>query len=94
MTPSSSITPECSSTTLPIPTAEFAKSRNCSECKPDLLPPYLNNTEPLEPDDQALQLALITMEVASQREKLMALSRMFEEMARLVKPDSFLGAAL
>ena len=82
---------DLSSITSPILTVACAKSRNCCVCKPDLLPPFLNNIEPLEMEDIPLQLALITMEVASQREKLMALSRMFEEMARLVKPDLFLG---
>jgi len=82
--------PECSSTTSQILTGECAKSRNCSDNAKGLLPPYLNNTEPLEPEDQALQLALITMEVASIRQKLAGLSRAFAEMARLVSPDSFL----
>lgn len=76
---------------LPTPTAGYAKSRTCSDKIGDLLPPFLNNTEPLEPEDQALQLALITMEVASIRHKMAALARMFEEMAKLVNPDLFMG---
>lgn len=78
-------------TSLPTPTVECAKSRKCSDKNADLLPPYLNNTEPLEPEDQGLQLALVTMEVASIRHKMAALSRAFAEMAKLVNPDLFMG---
>lgn len=60
-------------------------------CSPDLLPPYLHNTEPLEMEDIPLQLALVTMEVAEMRNKLAAMSRAFSELARLVEPASFLG---
>ena len=38
------------------------------------LPPYLLNTEPMEPEHIPLQLALLTMEVRSQREALQRLS--------------------
>jgi hypothetical protein len=54
-------------------------------------PPYLMNTEPLELEDLPLQVALLTMEVASLRDKLMAATRLLEEMARCLRPDSFLG---
>lgn len=37
-------------------------------------PPYLCNTEPLEPEAIPLQLALLTMEVRLQREALQRLS--------------------
>ena len=38
------------------------------------VPPYLLNTEPMEPEAIPLQLALLTMEVRSQREALERLS--------------------
>lgn len=56
----------------------------------DLLPPYLHNTEPLEPEDIPLQLALITMEVAELRDRMAAMSRAFSELARLMAPASWL----
>ena len=82
--------PENFSTLSLTPTDESAKSKNCCEPKQGFLPPYLNNTEPLEAEDIPLQLALLTMEMASQREKLSSLSAMFAEMARLIMPDAFL----
>ena len=91
MTRNSSITPECSYTTLPTRTDECAKSKNCSEPSAGLLPPYLNNTEPLEPEDQGLQLALVTMEVASMRHKLAAMSRLLRELAMVTQPDLLMG---
>lgn len=48
----------------------------------DLLPPFLNNTDPLELEDIPLQVALVTMEVARLRQLLTA--------AGLIEPDSFL----
>lgn len=54
-----------------------------------LLPPYLHNTEPLETEDIPLQLALITMEVASLREKLARLSQALTEAGQMINPDLF-----
>ena len=79
-------------TSLPTATDVSVKSKKCSDRSADLLPPYLNNTEPLEPEDQGLQLALVTMEIASIRHKMAALSRAFTEMAKLVNPDLFMGS--
>lgn len=56
---------------------------------PGSLPPYLHNTEPLEAEDIPLQLCLVTMEVASLRAKLEALSRGLAELSQMVKPDLF-----
>lgn len=58
----------------------------------DILPPYLHNTEPLEPEDIPLQLALITMEVAELRERMAAMSRAFSELANLMAPPTWLGS--
>ena len=82
--------PDNSSTILPIRTAECAKSKKSCDIIQDSLPPYLNNTDPLEPEDIPLQLALITMEMASYRQKLTAMAAMFAELAKLVNPDLFL----
>ena len=81
--------PDCSSTTSPILTDECAKSRNFCDSAKDLLPPYLNNTEPLEPEDIPLQVALLTMEMAALRQKLSTMSEIFAQMAQLVNPDLF-----
>lgn len=54
-----------------------------------LLPPYLHNTEPLEPEDLPLQTALLTMEMASFRRKLAALSQGLGDLAQLINPDLF-----
>ena len=43
------------------------------------LPPFLLNTEPMEPDELPLQVALLTMEIASLRTKLAALIDKLEE---------------
>jgi hypothetical protein len=80
---------ECSSITSPIHTDACAKSRNTYGSKPDLLPPYLNNTDPLEPEDIPLQLALLTMEAASTRQKLAAMAELLAQMAALMSPDFF-----
>lgn len=58
----------------------------------DLLPPYLHNTEPLEPEDVPLQLALITMEVAELRDRMAAMARAFTELARLMAPPTWLDS--
>lgn len=89
MIPNSSEPRKTSCTTLPTPTAGCAKSRTCLDYRPDLLPPFLNNTEPLEPEDLALQLALITMEVASMRHKMAVMAQIFNELAKVVNPDLF-----
>lgn len=47
------------------------------------LPPYLLNTEPMEPADIPLQLALLTMEVRTQREALDRLSSVLEFASRM-----------
>lgn len=90
MTQSSSEPRKTSCTTSRIPTDECAKSRISSGYSSTLLPPYLNNTEPLEVDDVPLQLALVTMELGSIRRKMAAMARQFEEMAKLVNPDLFM----
>lgn len=41
--------------------------------EPSELPPYLYNTDPMEPEDIPLQVALLTMEIASLRQFLMTL---------------------
>lgn len=57
----------------------------------DLLPPFLHNIDPLEPEDIALQVALLTMEMASFRAKLAALSRLLTEAGQVVSPDLLLS---
>jgi hypothetical protein len=57
--------------------------KNSYDATRDLLPPYLNNTDPLEPEDLPLQLALLTGEVARIRQQLTAI-------AIAANPDSFL----
>jgi hypothetical protein len=52
-----------------------------------ILPPYLHNTEPLEPEDIPLQLALLTMEVAALRERMTAIADLMQQMASLIRPD-------
>ena len=47
------------------------------------LPPYLNNTEPLEPEALPLQLALLTMEVRAQRQALERLSSVLDLAGRM-----------
>jgi hypothetical protein len=63
--------------------------KNSSDKNGVLLPPYLNNTDPLELEDTPLQLALITMEVARLREQLTALARQLTTAAAMINPDSF-----
>ena len=55
---------------------------------PDLrpLPPYLRRTEPMEPDDLPLQVALLTMEVATQRKSLALLATTLETLAGAIRP--------
>lgn len=43
------------------------------ETPPDSLPPFLLNTDPMEPEDMPLQLALVTMELARLRTDLSVL---------------------
>jgi hypothetical protein len=59
---------------------------------PDLrpLPPYLRRTEPMEVEDMPLQLALLTMEVASQRQTLAKLADLMEAMASAIRPPDAL----
>ena len=51
--------------------------------KPPAIPPYLCNTEPLEPEAIPLQLALLTMEVRSQREALQRLASVLDLAGRM-----------
>jgi len=53
------------------------------------LPPYLCNTEPMEPAEIPLQLALLTMEVAAQRQALGRLAQLFNYTATMIQPASF-----
>lgn len=46
-------------------------------------PPYLLNTEPMEPEDMPLQLALLTMEVRAQRQALQRLSAVLDMAGRM-----------
>lgn len=57
---------------------------------PDLrpLPPYLRATEPMEPEDIPLQLALLTMEVANQRKALDRLAFLFRTIGEAIDPPS------
>lgn len=50
------------------------------------LPPYLNRTDPMELDDLPLQVALLTMELAAQRQTLARLACLLETAARLIRP--------
>jgi hypothetical protein len=50
---------------------------------PPGLPPYLCNTEPLEPEAIPLQLALLTMEVRTQREALQRLTAVLDMASRM-----------
>lgn len=63
------------------------KSRTSTPAFPPIsspsLPPYLSNTEPMEPADIPLQLALITMEVRSQREALQRLASALDLAGRM-----------
>ena len=58
---------------------------------PDLrpLPPYLRRTEPMEAEDIPLQLALLTMEVATQRQALALLATTLETLAAAIRPPEF-----
>lgn len=47
------------------------------------LPPFLCNSEPLEPEDMPLQLALLTMEAASCRTSLALISETLDRLAKL-----------
>jgi hypothetical protein len=47
------------------------------------LPPYLRNTDPMEPEDLPLQVALLTMELASVRERLHRLDVMIGAAGRV-----------
>jgi hypothetical protein len=52
------------------------------------LPPFLHNTEPLEPEEQGLQLALVTTQLASIEARLGAVSMLAEAVALLLdQPD-------
>jgi len=53
--------------------------KSCAET-PVLLPPYLNNTDPLEVEDLPLQVALLTMELARLRTELTVMG--------LINPDT------
>lgn len=53
------------------------------------LPPYLHNTQPMEPEDLPLQVALLTMEVGELRERMVQLSHHLEILSTLLKPDDF-----
>ena len=55
----------------------------------DPLPPYLRRTEPMEPEDLPLQLALLTMEVAAMYKVLGRLADLLETMATAVRPPVF-----
>lgn len=48
----------------------------------ETLPPFLRITEPLEPEDIPLQVALLTMEIAALRQVLMALQTRLDDHAR------------
>lgn len=50
------------------------------------LPPYLKTTEPLEPEDIPLQLALLTMEVANQRMTLQRIADLLSYAASTIRP--------
>lgn len=56
-----------------------------TNCNPDL-PPYLSNTEPLEPEEIPLQLSLLTMEVAAQRAALDRLAQLMNYAATMIRP--------
>ena len=62
---------------------------------PDLrpLPPYLRRTEPMEPEDLPLQLALLTMEVANQRKALDRLAFLFRTIGEAIEPATSISSA-
>lgn len=52
------------------------------------LPPYLRETEPMEIEQIPLQVSLLTMEIAAQRQALERLAALFEAAATCMKPAS------
>jgi hypothetical protein len=50
------------------------------------LPPYLTRTEVMELDDLPLQVSLLTMEVAAQRQALERLAAILGMAARMARP--------
>ena len=79
-----------SSISSPTPTNACASSKSCCALSSTSLPPFLHNTEPLEWEDIPLQVSLLTMEVAELRNQLAAMSRVFSELALMVRPAAFL----
>ena len=78
--------PDSFSITSPILTGECVSARNCCDDKPVCLPSYLNNTDPLEPEDIPLQLALVTMELAAMRTAQARLARALRDLADAIEP--------
>lgn len=54
-----------------------------SEPLDPIFPPFLLETEPMEPEDMPLQLALLTMEIANLRTSLAIVSDVLEKTASL-----------
>ncbi len=52
----------------------------------NFLPPYLLRTDPMEVDDLPLQVSLLTMELAAQRERLTELTAELDRLARWQGP--------
>jgi hypothetical protein len=50
------------------------------------LPPYLRQTEPLELEDLPLQVSLLTMEIATLRQRLTELAKLATLAAMLLNP--------
>jgi hypothetical protein len=49
-------------------------------------PPYLHNTDPMEVDELPLQVSLLTMELAAQRERLAELTAELDRLAKWQGP--------
>lgn len=56
-------------------------SKTSCDSRPVCLPSYLYNTEPLEPEDLPLQVALLTMELANMRTAQAQISRQLRTLA-------------
>lgn len=51
------------------------------------LPPYLLETEPLELDDLPLQVSLLTMELAAQRQQITSLTQRLAALRVIIGTD-------
>ena len=55
----------------------------------DFPPPFLRNSEPMEAEELPLQVSLLTMELAAQREALMKVADALATIAAMLRPPSY-----